>query len=50
LKDALGVGSQMLRKIYLTSQYAETAKKQEKDAKLMNHSLTTQKTSYIKMS
>lgn len=50
LKDALGVGSQMLRKIYLTSQYAELEKKKEKDAKLMNHSLKTQKQSYIKMS
>jgi integrase len=41
------VGSSMLRHIFLTDKYGNTLKEQEKDAKAMGHSVSTQK-DYIK--
>ena len=43
------IGTQMLRKIYLSSKYADTMKEQKKDAYIMGHSTNTAQNIYTKI-
>jgi len=42
------IGSSMLRSIYLTDKYADLKKEQNKDSKMMSHSVSTQQNEYVK--
>lgn len=42
------IGTQMLRKSYLSSKYGDVVKEEKKDSKLMGHSVGTQQKIYVK--
>ena len=42
------ISTTMLRKIYLSSKYANVKEEMKKDAKIMGHSVSTQQNVYVK--